>query len=223
MGSPVPQSVKPVGRPRRLPPDVERARILEAALTVMQRSGFADASVSEILSESGLSTGSFYRHFDSKDDLLLEMYHRDAGRAAELLSARVERVATPLEGVRAWVDEILGYGYSTRKRQRVAVMGSPVAQRAAGYREARQEACDLLVAPLQAVLAEGGRDGTFPSVDPENDARTICSMAFGIVEQIIAGVCRLSREQAVAHLMRFCDGALGVSGAGGANRGTAPG
>ena len=58
------------GRPRRYEAADEIEMIVHAALAVMERNGYQDAAVAEILSEAGLSTRSFYRHFQSKDELL---------------------------------------------------------------------------------------------------------------------------------------------------------
>lgn len=51
--------------------DVER--IIEATYRVVAESGTVDPGMREILREAGLSTQAFYRHFASKDELLLAM------------------------------------------------------------------------------------------------------------------------------------------------------
>ena len=67
------------GRPRaeeRIP-EGSRARVLDAAAEVFARHGFARATIDEIAREAGLSKGSVYWNFDSKDELfgaLLEEY-----------------------------------------------------------------------------------------------------------------------------------------------------
>jgi AcrR family transcriptional regulator len=47
-----------------------RARILAAATDIFARDGFAAASVADILTEAGVSRGTFYSHFDSKEAAL---------------------------------------------------------------------------------------------------------------------------------------------------------
>jgi AraC-like DNA-binding protein len=49
----------------------EVGRIIDATYRVFERTGTFDPRVREILSEAGLSTQAFYRHFASKDELLL--------------------------------------------------------------------------------------------------------------------------------------------------------
>ena len=50
-----------------------RARIVEAAKLVFEDHGFLDARISDIAERAGLSHGSFYHYFDSKDEVFLEV------------------------------------------------------------------------------------------------------------------------------------------------------
>jgi AcrR family transcriptional regulator len=47
-----------------------RRQILEAALTVFSQRGFHAANVSDVAAEAGVSQGTIYWYFDSKDELL---------------------------------------------------------------------------------------------------------------------------------------------------------
>ena len=53
----------------RRDPDATRQRILEAAGEEIHRRGFRNASVDQILSETGLTKGALYHHFPTKADL----------------------------------------------------------------------------------------------------------------------------------------------------------
>ena len=50
-----------------------RARLLEAAKQVFEESGFLDARISDIAERAGLSHGSFYHYFDSKEQTFREV------------------------------------------------------------------------------------------------------------------------------------------------------
>ena len=54
-----------------------RERLLAAARSVFARSGFHGASVDEIASEAGFSTGALYSNFDGKEDLFLVLMERE--------------------------------------------------------------------------------------------------------------------------------------------------
>ena len=79
------------GRPRRYESEDELRILLDAAFVVMERNGYVDAAVADILCEAELSTRSFYRHFESKDQLLCALFRREAEAAAARLEAKVAR------------------------------------------------------------------------------------------------------------------------------------
>lgn len=51
-----------------------REKLLRAALTLVAREGFAAATTAAIADKAGVAEGTLYRHFASKDDLLIEAY-----------------------------------------------------------------------------------------------------------------------------------------------------
>jgi AcrR family transcriptional regulator len=200
-----------VGRPRRFEPQDELRLLFEATLAVMQRNGYADVAVADILAEAGMSTRSFYRHFESKDQLLCALYRHEAEQVADRLAARVSRAANPLAALDVWIEEIMSLGYHRRKAARMAVLGSPGAMRAEGYADESKRAMKLLIAPLHAVLADGLSDGTFPLAHPASDAPLVQSVVW-----TAAGLDPLreparSREEAFSAAQSFCWRALGVS------------
>ncbi len=47
-----------------------KARIFRAAKSILQKKGYEELSIKNICEEAGVSNGSFYHHFKTKDDLL---------------------------------------------------------------------------------------------------------------------------------------------------------
>lgn len=47
-----------------------KERIFQAAIRILQRNGYENLSIKNICEEAGVSNGSFYHHFKTKDDLL---------------------------------------------------------------------------------------------------------------------------------------------------------
>jgi AcrR family transcriptional regulator len=185
--------------------------ILDAALTVMRRNGYAAASVAEVLDAAGLSTRAFYRHFDSKDALLRAMYRRDADAVAAELRDATEAAPGPVEALDAWLDGFLALFFDTRRVERAAVMTSEGTRRAAGYHEEEARAEAALVAPLVDVLRRGHASGKLRSPTPARDAYAIYAVATsasGSRRTVEAG--RFDRAAARAHVVRFCWPALGL-------------
>ena len=47
-----------------------REKIFQAAKRILQKEGYEELSIKNICEEAGVSNGSFYHHFKTKDDLL---------------------------------------------------------------------------------------------------------------------------------------------------------
>jgi AcrR family transcriptional regulator len=207
----VPEVATPTraGRPRRFEADAELRILLDAALVVMQRNGYADAAVSDILHEADLSTRSFYRHFESKDQLLCALFRRDAEAAAARLNAKVDATGNPRDALDAWIDEILSFGHHAAKASRVMVLGSPAAMKAEGYLEEMQHAAKLLMAPLEDLLVRGADDGSFSLADPAADAPLVQSVVWAAAG-LNPSQERTARAAASRQVHSFCERALGV-------------
>jgi AcrR family transcriptional regulator len=63
---------KPVG-PRSRKGMRTRARLLSAAKEIFEENGFLDARISDIAERAGLSHGSFYHYFESKEEIFREV------------------------------------------------------------------------------------------------------------------------------------------------------
>jgi AcrR family transcriptional regulator len=76
----------------RLAPAERRERIVDAALAVVRRKGFATTTVRDIAAEMGSSSGLIHHYFASMDDVLAEVFERVA--AQDLEQSRAEMAAT---------------------------------------------------------------------------------------------------------------------------------
>jgi AcrR family transcriptional regulator len=93
--------------PSRKDARTNRERILTAA-----RSAFAassSASLSAITRQAGGGIGTLYRHFPSREALIVELYRHDIQHLIDLAPALLE-THTPLEALRLWFGEVARYG-----------------------------------------------------------------------------------------------------------------
>jgi AcrR family transcriptional regulator len=87
-----------------------RERLLAAARSAFARSGFHGASVEEIASEAGFSTGALYSNFDGKEDLFLVLMEREIDKhqreIAEAVRAQASMSARARGGAQQWMTMI---------------------------------------------------------------------------------------------------------------------
>lgn len=70
-----------MGRIAGVTPEETRAKLLDAAAQVFELKGYEGATVSQIASEAGVTTGAIYAHYKSKADLLVDALRVHSERA----------------------------------------------------------------------------------------------------------------------------------------------
>lgn len=70
-------------------------KILNAALTLCNRKGFASMSLRDLSKESGLSMGALYTYFKSKDDLLCLLQSQGRTVVLRAIESQIEGVENP--------------------------------------------------------------------------------------------------------------------------------
>ncbi len=79
---------------RELQRDGTRQRIFTAAVDVFRRDGVDDARIEDIVAAAGVSRGSFYFHFPTKEDVLAAAYQDANARLVALVA--VAPASTPI-------------------------------------------------------------------------------------------------------------------------------
>jgi AcrR family transcriptional regulator len=204
---------RPLGRPRLYEPDVERDRLLAAALEVLRRNNGEEASLAAILEEAGLSTRAFYRHFETKEEVICALYERDARSFGASIRRRVEAASGADEALSVWVNELLGLAYDRRRAERMSTLSSPMVAKVVKGSPTERLGVEELVEPLREVLAEGLRTQVFPQCDPNLDSSVIYAFTSEVVSWVTSGSIGQTRRESVALILRYCRPALGGSSA----------
>jgi AcrR family transcriptional regulator len=76
--------------------------VLEAAVRVFHKKGYASASIPDVADEVGVLKGSLYHYIDSKEDLLARVFEDSAGHFMEMLDEVDGLDARPVERLRSF-------------------------------------------------------------------------------------------------------------------------
>jgi AcrR family transcriptional regulator len=68
-----------------------RERLLQAAQELIEEGGYGGASVAAIAERAGVAAGTLYRHFDSKQELFVELFRLVCAREERAMRAAAER------------------------------------------------------------------------------------------------------------------------------------
>ena len=88
---------------RRLP---ARDRILETAQRLFYRDGFRAVGIDTIIAEAGVAKMTLYRHFASKDDLIVAYLEESNRQFWEWLNSATDNLKDPLERLMAIFEEV---------------------------------------------------------------------------------------------------------------------
>lgn len=69
--------------------------LFTAAYELFSKNGFKNVSVSDITNLAGISVGSFYNYYDSKESLFLEVYHSENEKRKERIIQSLDLSAKP--------------------------------------------------------------------------------------------------------------------------------
>jgi AcrR family transcriptional regulator len=97
----------PPAKPTRRDALDNRERILTVARQALGTS--ASASLSAIARQAGVGIGTLYRHFPTREALVLELYRHDIQHLIDRAPALL-REYEPLVALRLWFDEVAHYG-----------------------------------------------------------------------------------------------------------------
>jgi AcrR family transcriptional regulator len=199
------------GGRKKLEPDPRvRIVILSTASKIVREEGVGALSIAQVLSRSQLSTRAFYRHFDSKDQLVSAVF-LDMARVEMLrLRQRMTAAPDPVRAVAAWIDGRLDLAFNDQIRSDLRKISVEAQSQMFAAPELVGPAYGEILRPLVEQLRRGTELGLFTDIDPDNEAMSIHGVVWASVErQWAAGAGDLGdlRER----VQRFCLRGLGVT------------
>jgi AcrR family transcriptional regulator len=202
---------KPIG-PRSRKGVRTRARLVDAAKLVFEDTGFLEARISDIAERAGLSHGSFYHYFESKEEIFLEVaeaqeetFSRDSIINSGLIDASGPALVRDRIGgsVRSYLEDY-------RAEARIMGVIEQVSRYHEGVRQVRyarqqhylDQAADSIRALQQQGLADTG-------LDPFIAATALTAMVNRFAEMwLVQGVLDCTFDEGVAELTALCVNAL---------------
>jgi AcrR family transcriptional regulator len=182
--------------------DGQRATILDAAAELLAERGYAGCSMAAVAEKAGMATGSVYRHFPGKAELVVELFRGVVGREVEAVRQAAGIPGDPAERV-VVVFETLAKRALKAPRRAFALLAEPV--------DAEVEAERLVFRRVfRDVVAEHIREGVRTGLFPEQDAAFTAAALVGAVAEVLIGPLTTDGNGAVGQLRPFILRALGV-------------
>ncbi|MFJ8815807.1 TetR/AcrR family transcriptional regulator [Amycolatopsis thermoflava] len=181
--------------------DAQREAILTAAGEILAERGYAGCSVSAVAEKAGVATGTVYRHFPGKAELVVELFRIVVNHEVDAVRQAAERPGTPADRVAAIVETFAERALKV-PRQAYALLAEPVdapieAERIVFRRVFRDE--------LARHVREGVRTGQLPAQDADLTAAALV----GGAAEVLIGPLTTDSADAVGALRTFIFRALG--------------
>lgn len=138
-----------------------KTRLLEAALRVIRAKGYSATRVEDVCAAAGVTKGSFFHHFDTKEELALEAAaYWDSVTSGLFSTAEYHRLPRALDRLLAYVE--MRKALLTGELPEFTCLVGTMVQEVYGTQPAIREACERSIcghaATLEADIAEAMRD-----------------------------------------------------------------
>ncbi len=128
--------------------DVARNMIVAGSARVFAQKGFRAASVEDLLEAAKVSRRTFYRLFDSKEDVALALYHFGTKALIENWRRAIASTSDPLDQFARCID--IHLSNAAMAGRLVFVLGGEASRQESPLHARRMEVHDTLVALLRA-------------------------------------------------------------------------
>jgi TetR/AcrR family fatty acid metabolism transcriptional regulator len=166
----------------KAPPVDKRRNILDAAIRVFARQGFHSTRVSDIADEAGVAYGLVYHYFDSKDEVLNELFTE----RWSLLLAAIDEADRSAESPRTKLAAVAAFIVDSYRHEPelMKVIIVEVTRAANSFGRTHLPEIRRAYDSIAKIVAEGQQVGAFRrDIDP-----AFASMSFyGAIEQLLSG------------------------------------
>jgi AcrR family transcriptional regulator len=163
-----------------------RARLLRAARDVFERDGFYTARLADITDAAGVSTGTLYNYYRSKEEIFRDVITDVARELTDVADyGEVDRPRDPVQGLRA-VNRAYVRGY--RRNARLMMLLPQLGETDEEIRALRASIIEQYQSRVIAAINRWQRDGlVYPDLDPTYTAHALTFMTQRLAIAAAAG------------------------------------
>jgi AcrR family transcriptional regulator len=179
-------------------------RIVQSASELAQESTGAPFTVREILGRAHVSLQTFYRHFGSKDDLLLAVIEESVTRSAE----RYRAGAFGLDDAVARVEYVVKAPFASQPHPMSATITREHLRLLEGHAREVEAADDAYRRLLADTIRSAQEQGRFLGLEADEEADTIMTLVLARYHGVVLGVTSRPLADEAAEIWAFCQAAL---------------
>ncbi|MBW2267941.1 MAG: TetR/AcrR family transcriptional regulator [Deltaproteobacteria bacterium] len=176
----------------------EAQRLIQAGFDEISDKGSVDPRVSDIVRRAGLSNKAFYRHFKSKEELLLAVLEEGMQRRRDDFDTHMAAASSPLERVRIWILRVAELAVDPESASGTRPLLVYQATLAENLGPQVRSNVDRLRSPLEQALSEAKVAGELPDIDLARASDHVYHATWGWVHGRILAYEQPTRDEAEA-------------------------
>ena len=179
ISTPASRSTERALEPRSVACPDEVQRLLRAGLDEMRERQCVEPRVADIVRRAGLSNKAFYRHFRSRDELLLAILEQGLRVQFTELEERMAQADSARDRIRCWIWEVLGRALDPEAAATTRPLLVHQARLLENVGEEAWNCVERLKLLLRAAIAEAMESGELEEADVESDTEAVYELAVG--------------------------------------------
>jgi len=152
--------------PRSDVSELRKDQILDAASEVFAEKGVHESRMDDIVEESGLSKGTLYWYFKSKDDILIAIFEKMFSREFEQLSVLVSTGGSAAERILTFTEEVVKDINRMLRLMPLAYEFISLAFRRKFVQDTFKHYINSFMGLLTPIIQQGIDNGEFKQIDP---------------------------------------------------------
>jgi AcrR family transcriptional regulator len=162
-------------------PEIRRQQFFHAALEVCAEKGFHATRMEDIAARAGLSKGSLYHHFDSKEQLFLQLVDAVSGEAEQLLDREMSQQVSAAEALLHMYDHFVDHFTAQPQAMSGLLEFVVLAVRNDDFGRRLRERYGVAVEKTTELIAYGKERGEFAAdLDAEQAGRIVALSCDGL-------------------------------------------
>jgi AcrR family transcriptional regulator len=157
-----------------------KEKILETALRCFNETGYYLTSLDTIAQAAGISKGGLYYHFQSKNELFIELFRYRGKRYFEQVRAYIRDIKDPVERMEVFVSKASSILKENEDFMRFFLEFMSIGARDPEVRQVMTEYYAFSVANFTRIINESIASGAFQAEDPREIARAVYFLAMGV-------------------------------------------
>lgn len=164
--------------------EITRQRLLEAALTVFSRQGYAATRLEDIAAEAEVTRGAIYHHFGGKAELYNALVTEISSRANNVIGQAIEKGGSFLDKCRRMMIQMMEYIEDNRDFRAVmelTLLKTEMSPELEAGMEKKVEATQMMIEQLAAFMQQGVESGEVRAdLDPVEMAWSFVAVQNGL-------------------------------------------